>query len=254
MVFILLFLSTITAVFIGLAFGLALFGTLLATRVFRIKTLVSYAATGALAFLLVMVPWSHIKTQDSPATSGDSLEIGSNTFLAISSDFNPEKELYELVLTQAALLNLGGEFPPESGLGIANENRIFGAPVYNADNRCGRFLTGIEPDGLWGKIETSYRDRCVQGIPLQVISFVNRASHLLYPIVGTALLFGFLLSLRFAKHLRQLMVPGLLALTPYLLLDASISRYGAFLIPLGCVLLTNFVTSSDKLESPKPMS
>jgi hypothetical protein len=248
MVFSLLFFSTITAVFIGLAFGLALFGTLIAVGFFRLRSIVTYASLGAIAFMLVMLPWSQIKSISAPPTAGDSLEIGSSSAASLLQNFNPEKELHELVLTQAALLNLGGELPHlQEGIGIANENRIFGAPVYTIDHKCGRFLTHLEPDNLWGKIETSYNNRCVLGIPLQLISFVNKASHLLYPLVGISIVFALLLSFRFAENLRPLLIPSFLVLTPYLLLDASISRYGALIIPLGCVLLIELFSSTQKL-------
>jgi hypothetical protein len=247
MVFSLLLLSTITAVFIGLAFGLALFGTLAALGIFRLRTITSYAVLSVLAFVIVMAPWTQIKSNSAPPGAGDSLEIGATSASSLVSNLNPEKELFELILTQAALLNLGGEFPPLSGIGLANENKIFGAPVYSLENKCGRFLTDLDHDTLWGEINTNYQDRCVQGIPLEVISFVNRTSHLMYPIVGLSILFAFLLSIRFANKLRVLTIPTFLVLTPYLLLDASISRYGALVIPLGCFLLVEFFTYKAKL-------
>jgi hypothetical protein len=43
--------------------------------------------------------------------------------------------------------------------------------------------------------------------------------------------------MRIAPKLRSLVVPAVLVISPYLLLDLSISRYGALLIPLGSVLL-----------------
>jgi len=241
LVFLLLLFSTLTAVFLGLAFGLALFATLVFSGVLKPKLLLTYSALASLGLALVMIPWIQIKSSQAPEGAPDSLVIGAGTATQIASNFDPEKEVYEVIQTQAALLNLGGEFPPSSGLGIANENRIFGSPAYSPEHSCGRFLTGVEPDALWGPIETNYRDRCVPLQTLSVISLVNRLSHAFYPITGLALLFSLFLSLRFAPNLRPVIIPAFLVLSPYLFLDASISRYGALIVPLGCILAVELI-------------
>lgn len=237
LVSLLLFLSTMTAVFIGLAIGLALFATLVFSGVLNLKLLISYSILSILAFALVMVPWSQVKSSQAPDGAPDALSMGAFNTESTLSNFNPEKEFYEGFLTQAALLNLGGEFPPISGLAIANENRIFGAPIYSLDQACGRFLTGEDPDSLWGKIETSYRDRCVPLVTLNVISLANRVGQFFYPIVGLALLTSFIMSLGLRRTLLPLVLPAFLVTLPYIVMDASISRYGALIIPLGSVLL-----------------
>lgn len=241
LVFILLLSATITAVFIGLAFALALFATLVFSGVLKLKVLIGTLTLSGIAFLLVMVPWWQIKNSSSPEGSLDSLTIGSNNATAIVTNFSVEEEIHEIFQTTAALLNIGGEFPPSSGLGLAHENRIFGTPVYNAETSCGRFLTGLEPDALWGKIETSYRDRCVPLVTMDAISVINRASDALYPLTGLALLLGLLLSFKFVPRLRTLVIPAFLVLSPYIYIDASISRYGALIIPLGSVLLVELI-------------
>lgn len=249
LIFILLFSATITAVFIGLAFGLALLGALIFSGVLKLKILIGALTLSAVAFLVVMVPWWQVKTSNSPEGSLDSLTIGSNNASAIASNFSVEEEAHELFQTTAALLNIGGEFPPSSGLGLAHENRIFGTPVYNAETSCGRFLTGLEPDALWGKIETSYRDRCVPLFSMDAISVINSASDTFYPLTGIALLFGLLLSFRFAPQLRPLVIPAFLVISPYIFIDASISRYGALLIPLGSVLLVELIFSKMIIQA-----
>lgn len=256
LVFLLLLLSTLTAVFLGLAFGLALFATLVFSGVLKPKLLLTYSALASLGLILVMIPWVQIKSSQGPEGAPDSLVIGAGTATQIASNFDPEKEVYELIQTQAALLNLGGEFPPSSGLGIANENRIFGSPAYSPDHSCGRFLTGVEPDALWGPIETNYRDRCVPLQTLSVISMVNKLSHAFYPITGLALLLSLFLSLRFVPNLRPVILPAFLVLSPYLFLDASISRYGALIIPLGCILAVGLIHPKRFLgaQSAQPKS
>lgn len=242
LVFVLLLTSTITAVFIGLAFGLTLFATLVFSRVFNVKLLAAYSGLSLLAFVLVMAPWSQIKGEMAPKDSLDAISMATFSTVKTINNFSLEKEFYEAVLTQAALLNLGGEFPPISGLGIANENRIFGSPVYTPDQACGRFLTGVDPDSLWGKIETSYRDRCVPIETLSFISFANRTGQFLYPLVGLALLTSFVLSLKLGPNLRPIIFPAFLVTLPYILMDSSISRYGALVIPLGAVLLVQLIS------------
>jgi 4-amino-4-deoxy-L-arabinose transferase-like glycosyltransferase len=254
LVFSLLLLSTLTAVFLGLAFGLALFATLVFSGVLKPKLLLTYSVLASLGLILVMIPWLQIKGANAPEGAPDSLAIGAGTATQIAANLDPEKEVYEFIQTQAALLNLGGEFPPSSGLGIANENRIFGSPAYSPDHSCGRFLTGVEPDSLWGPIETSYRDRCVPLQTLSVISTVNRLSHAFYPITGLALLLSFLISLRFVPNLRPVVFPAFLVLSPYLFLDASISRYGALIIPLGCILALELIQPRRFFADHEPKS
>jgi hypothetical protein len=241
LVFVLLLTSTITAVFIGLAFGLTLFATLVFSRVFNVKLLAAYSGLSLLAFVLVMAPWSQIKGEMAPKDSLDAISMATFSTVKTINNFSLEKEFYEAVLTQAALLNLGGEFPPVSGLGIANENRIFGSPIYTPDQACGRFLTGVDPDSLWGKIETSYRDRCVPLQTLSLVSSANQMGQLMYPLVGIALLTSLVLSLGLRPRLRPIIYPAFIVTLPYILMDSSISRYGALIIPLGAVLLVHLV-------------
>ena len=248
LVFVLLLLSTLTAVFIGLAFGLALFATLVFSRVFNIKLLVSYSALSILAFALVMVPWSQIKFSEAPDGAADALSMGASSAGSLLGNFSAEKEIYEALLTQAALLNLGGEFPPLSGLGVANENRIFGAPTYSPDHACGRFLTHVPPDALWGKIETTYTERCVPFRTLDLISFANRVAQFFYPLTGVALLVTLVLSISFRSHLRPIILPAFLITLPYIVMDASISRYGALIVPLGAILLVELLAPKDLLR------
>jgi hypothetical protein len=257
LIFALFLLSTLTAVFIGLAFGLALFATLIFSGVWKLKLLVTYSALSILAFSLVMVPWSQIKSAQAPANAFDAVEMAAFNTQATLTNFNPEKEFYEAFSTQAAILNLGGEFPPVSGLGIANENRIFGAPIYSLDQACGRFLTGVDPDTLWGKIETNYRDRCVPLQTLNLISFVNRWAQFFYPLVGLALLVTLVISIRPKSRYGPLVFPAFLVTLPYVVMDASISRYGALIIPLGALLLmeltsSKFLSSGEDTKVSKP--
>lgn len=249
LVFVLLLLSTLTAVFIGLAFGLALFATLVFSGVFNIKLLVSYSVLSILAFALVMVPWSQIKSAEAPPGAPDAIEMGAFNTGSTLTNFNPEKEFYEALLTQAALLNLGGEFPPLSGLGVANENRVFGAPTYSHDHVCGRFLTGQDPDTLWGEIETAYTDRCVPFRTLDLISFANRVAQFLYPLTGVALLVTLVLSISFRSHLRPIILPAFLITLPYIVMDASISRYGVLIVPLGAALLMELIYPRHLLQA-----
>jgi hypothetical protein len=257
LVFVLLLLSTITAVFIGLAFGLALFATLVLSGVLKIKLLVSYSVLSIVAYALVMVPWSQIKSAEAPVGAADALSMGASSAGSIIGNFSAEKEIYEALLTQAALINLGGEFPPSSGLGVANENRIFGAPVYSHDDVCGRFLTHLSPDELWGKIETSYTDRCVPFRTLDLISFANRVFQFLYPLTGVALLVTLVLSISFRSSLRPIILPAFLITLPYIVMDSSISRYGILIVPLGAILLAELMApkvllremSSDKIQN-----
>jgi hypothetical protein len=174
--------------------------------------------------------------------------MGASSAGSIIRNFSPEKELYEALLTQAALLNLGGEFPPISGLGVANENRIFGTPVYSHEQACGRFLTPLTPDALWGKIETSYTDRCVEVWNLDLISFVNRIAQFFYPLTGVALLVALVLSISFRSHLRPIALPAFLITLPYVVMDSSISRYGALIVPLGAILMVEFLSPKDLLR------
>jgi hypothetical protein len=248
LVFVLLLTSTLTAVFIGLAFGLALFATLVFSGVLNFRLLVTYSALSLFAFAIVMVPWSQIKASEAPVGAADALSIGASSAQSLIENFSPEKEIYEALLTQAALLNLGGEFPPTSGLGVANENRIFGAPIYSSENVCGRFLTHLPPDNLWGKIETSYAERCVPLGTLDMISFVNRIAQFFYPLTGLALLVTLVLSINFRKHLRPIIMPAFLITLPYIFLDASISRYGALIIPLGAILLVELSLPNSLLR------
>jgi hypothetical protein len=248
LIFALFLFSTLTAVFIGLAFGLALFATLVFSGVWKLKLLVSYSALSLVAFSIVMVPWYQIKSAQAPVNAFDAVEMAAFNTQATLTNFSPEKEFYEALSTQLAILNLGGEFPPISGLGIANENRIFGSPIYSADHACGRFLTGVDPDSLWGKIETSYRDRCVPQQTLSLISFVNRGAQFFYPLVGLALLVTLVISIRPKSRYGPLIFPAFLVTLPYVVMDASISRYGALIIPLGALLLLE-LTSSKYLAS-----
>jgi hypothetical protein len=238
LVFVLILFSTLTAVFMGMAMALALFVALIFTRVLPAKSILVTLFVAAIGFAAVMVPWSQVKlTQGALGPGSDSLAVGAGAANSIIEGFNPAKEFQELIQTKAALLNLGGELPPNSGLRIANENTIFGAPVYDGTHFCGRFLHIGSADSLWGPIETEFSNRCVPGPTLVVISLVNRVSHLFYPLVGLALLISLFLSYRFAPMLRPAILPAFVVLSPYLLLDASISRYGALIIPLGSVLL-----------------
>jgi hypothetical protein len=239
LIFALIFISTITAVFIGMSIALALLATLLVSRVLPPKSLVALLLVSGSAFALVMTPWSQIKASEAPEASS-AIQIGASAAASLFQGFDPAKEAQDLIHTQAALLNLGGELPP-SGLRIANENIIFGAPVYQSDNYCGRFLHIGTADGLWGTIETNYTDRCVPLRTLSLISLVNRISHLFYPLVGLALLFSLFLSYRFIPKLRLVVLPAFIVISPYLLLDAAISRYGALIIPLGSLLLVELV-------------
>jgi hypothetical protein len=106
----------------------------------------------------------------------------------------------------------------------------------------------MDPDSLWGKIETSYRDRCVPLPTLNLISFVNRWAQFFYPLVGLALLVTLAISIRPKSRYGPLVFPAFLVTLPYVVMDASISRYGALIIPLGAVLLMEF--TSSRLLSP----
>jgi len=259
LIFILLIVSTSTAVFMGLAFGMTLFVTLIIAKVFELKLLVSYALLSAIAFAAVMIPWSQIKAANAPAGAYDAVSMAAFNTQNTLSSFNFDKEFHEAFQTQAALLNLGGEFPPISGLGIANENRIFGTPSYSPDNACGRFLTGVDPDWLWGKIETTYRDRCVPQTTLAMISSVNSASKFFFPLTGLALLVTFVLSLSYRPHLRPIVIPAFLITLPYLVMDGSISRYGVLTVPLGAILLVELLKprlllgdyKHEEIDTPK---
>ena len=248
LIFALILFSTLTAAFMGMAIALALFVTLVISRALPAKSLALVLFISGFGFSLVMIPWNQIKASEAP-TATSSIQIGANAATSLIQEFDPAGELQELIQTQAALLNLGGELPPSSGLSIANENKIFGAPVYDLIKHCGRFLHAGPADELWGKIETNYDDRCVPLPPLSLISLVNRISHLFYPLVGLALLFSLLLSYRFIPKLRFAILPAFIVLSPYLLLDASISRYGALILPLGSVLLVELL-SRKALTSP----
>jgi hypothetical protein len=250
LIFVLLLSATATAVFMGLAFGMTLFVTILISRVFGPKLLVSYSLIGAIAFASVMVPWSQIKSANAPVGSYDAVSMAAFNTENTLSNFNLDKEFHEAFQTQAALLNLGGEFPPISGLGIANENRIFGTPDYSPENACGRFLTGVDPDWLWGKIETTYRDRCVPQTTLSIISSVNSISKFFFPLTGLALLVTFILSLGYRPHLRPIVLPAFLITLPYLVMDGSISRYGVLTVPLGAILLVELLKPKVLLKDP----
>ena len=241
LIFALITLSTLTAVFMGMAIALALIVTLVILKAIPTKSLAVMLGISALGFALVMIPWSQFKSIEAPSATS-SIQIGADAATSLIQGFDPGKEVQELIQTQAALLNLGGELPPLSGLSVANENKIFGAPVYELTKLCGRFLHDGPADELWGKIETNYSDRCVPLPTLSLISLVNRISHLFYPLVGLSLLFSLLLSYRFIPKLRFAILPAFVVLTPYLLLDASISRYGALVIPLGSVLLVELLS------------
>jgi hypothetical protein len=85
---------------------------------------------------------------------------------------------------------------------------------------------------------------------------VNKLSHAFYPITGLALLLSLFLSLRFVPNLRPVILPAFLVLSPYLFLDASISRYGALIIPLGCILAVGLIHPKRFLgaQSAQPKS
>jgi len=240
--FSLIALSSITAVFMGLAVGLALFATLVLSGVLKLKLLFLYSVVALTSFAIVTVPWLQIKASQSPAGTSSSLNIGASSALVIVQNFSLEKEVNELIQTQAALLNLGGEFPSSLGFKIANENRIFGAPTYSADHKCGRFLTELEPDLLWGKIETSYDERCVRYLPLALISLINLSGIFLYPLTGLSLIVALGMGISINVRLRPIILPAFIVTTPYLLLDASISRYGALVLALGSLVLVELLT------------
>jgi hypothetical protein len=239
--------STVTAVFMGLAFGLTLLLTLVMCGVINIRLLASYSLISVFSFLIVMVPWSHIKSTYAPAGSPDAIEMGSSSTATAVLNFNPDKEFHEVLLTQLALINLGGELPPVSGLPIANENRIFGTPIYSPDQSCGRFLTSLDPDSLWGQINTDYESRCVHWLPLSALSKVNSITQFLFPLSGLALLVVLILSAQFGKKTRPIVFPAFIITLPYIVMDASISRYGALVIPLGAVLLFELISPKASL-------
>ena len=248
----LVFISTSTAVFIGMAISLALLGALAVSGIMTARIFVTPLVLMAVSFSAVMIPWSQIKSSQAPPGAQESLAIGTQAAESVLKNFNLANEGNQFVLVLAALLNLGGELPPSSGLGIANENAIFGAPTYSPDQACGRFLHDGPADGLWGKpITTHYQERCVPQLTLSLISRVNGISRFLFPVVGLAILFSLLLSLRLAPKLRPLVVPAILVLSPYLLLDLSISRYGALIIPLGSVLLVQLTFGKSIVFSPQ---
>jgi hypothetical protein len=220
--------------------------------VLKFRLLASYSLISILGFALVMIPWSQIKSSQAPEGSLDAISMGAFSTQKALSSFSPEREFHEIISTQAALLNLGGEFPPISGLGIANENRIFGAPSYTWEQACGRFLTGEDPDTLWGKIDTNFRDRCVPLETLKVISIANRIGQFFYPIVGLALLVTLALSLFIRPNLRSIVLPAFLITLPYIVMDSSISRYGALVIPLGAVLLIELVSPKYLMKESEP--
>jgi hypothetical protein len=246
--FVLILISTSVAVFMGLAFGLALFATIVFIKVFDVKLIVSYSLLAAIAFATVMVPWSQIKSEQAPVDAYDAVSMATFSASKTLNEFNPEKVFYEAFQTQLALLNIVGELPPSSGLMVANENRIFGAPVYGENDNCGRFLTGIDPDWLWGPIETIYDDRCVPQESLELISGINRVSQIFYPLVGLSLLFVLILSIGFQSNLRPIIFPAFLITLPYIVMSASISRYGALIIPLGAFLLLELITPKGLLS------
>ena len=242
--------ATLTAVFIGLAFSLAIFATLIFSGIWRPRVIATAIFVSAVSFTLVMVPWSQVKSSQSPPGSAESLNIGVGAATALVQNFNIANEAQQFTQVLAALLNLGGELPPSSGLIIANENVVFGSPGYSESHSCGRFLHAGPADSLWGPISTDFANRCVPQIGLSLISTANQLVYPLYPIVGLSLLFSMLLSLRIVPSLRPLTSIAFIALLPYLLLDLSISRYGALIIPLGSVLLVEvFVGRSIRMNS-----
>jgi len=83
---------------------------------------------------------------------------------------------------------------------------------------------------------------------LSLITMANRIAQAFYPLVGLALLFSLLLSFRFVPRIRPLILPAFIVLSPYLLLDASISRYGALILPLGALLLVELISRKSGLE------
>jgi hypothetical protein len=249
MVFTLISFATITAVFLGLAFGMAVFVSLVMSGFFRIRVLWMYATASVLAFAVVIAPWSLIKDSQAPSDSLDAVSMAVfNTEKSLAS-FSLERELYEGLLTQSALLNLGGEFPPVSGLQVGNENRIFGTPIFSLDHSCGRFLTAQSPDSLWGPIQTDYTSRCVSPEVMSFISIINSIGQVFYPAVGLALVWSLLLSIRFFTFLRPIILPAFLVTLPYILMDASISRYGALVIPLGAIMLAEIFSPSRRFTN-----
>jgi hypothetical protein len=109
-------------------------------------------------------------------------------------------------------------------------------------------LTGQDPDTLWGEIETTYTDRCVPFRTLDLISFANRVAQFFYPLTGVALIVTLVLSISFRSHLRAIILPAFLVTLPYIVMDASISRYGALIVPLGAILLVELLAPKDLLR------
>jgi len=247
MIFTLIALSTAIAVFIGLAFGLALFLTLILSSVFNLRLLISYSLLSLFALSLVVVPWYLVKSTLAPAGSSDAVEWAIGKVNSVSSTFNADKEISEALATQLALLNLGGEFAPTSDLPASHENRIFGTPIYGPTNVCGRFLIPMEADALWGKINTDYTSRCVPWPTLAIVSGANSISQVLLPLTGVALLVTLVLAVPLGKKLRPIILPAFIITLPYILMDSSISRYGALTIPLGAVLLVELLAPKTSL-------
>jgi hypothetical protein len=247
MIFSLFVLSTAVAVFLGLAFGLALFLTLVLSGVLKLRLLISYSLLSLFALSLVAVPWYLVKSTFAPEGSPDAFSWASSATTNVISDFSPDKELSEALLTQLALINLGGDFAPTSGLPVSHENRIFGTPIYGPTNVCGRFLVHMEVDELWGKINTDYTSRCVPWPTLALVSGVNSISQFVFPLTGVALLTALVLAVRLAKKLRPVIFPAFIITLPYIVMDASISRYGALLVPLGAVLLVELLAPKTSL-------
>jgi hypothetical protein len=110
-------------------------------------------------------------------------------------------------------------------------------------------LTGQDPDTLWGEIETTYTDRCVPYRTLDLISFANRVAQFFYPLTGVALLVTLVLSISFRSHLRPIILPAFLITLPYIVMDASISRYGVLIVPLGAALLIELIYPRHLLQA-----
>jgi hypothetical protein len=62
-----------------------------------------------------------------------------------------------------------------------------------------------------------------------------------------ALLVTLVLSISFRSHLRPIILPAFLITLPYIVMDASISRYGVLIVPLGAILLVELLAPKDLL-------
>ncbi len=147
--------------------------------------------------------------------------------------------LYDTVTKIPAIFAAVNSFGPGNDQNmwqsVGLENRIYGTPLFTADQICGKFIYG--PQDYISKVKIPLISKCSNSEGISILNSINRILGALIPFIS---LFGLFLMLLLSRNSSKsgfvvLFLPAL-SQFPYLVANYGGSRYGVPQLVLACFM------------------